>query len=53
MTISARQQKTFHNLVINPATCTSNCDSTSCGQHNVSSCKPCQSISANLWGTWL
>ena len=45
--------ETFHNLVINPATCTSNCHSTSCCHHNVSSWKPCQSISANLWGTWL
>jgi len=33
----------LHNLVINPVTCISDCDSTSCSRHNLSIWKSCQS----------
>ena len=38
-----KTREPLHSLVINPATCTSDCDSTSCGWHNLSVWKSCQS----------
>jgi len=43
---------TSSHLAINPATYTSECNSTSSGRHNLSSWKT-SPISPNLWGTWL